>query len=331
MPDLRKARPIGLVLGSLLLPLLAACGSKQADSKLDLNSFREDQAMAAADREDFARTLAEIDRVLQEYTSRVNSNGRADSSAVALERYLVRRVVHIDDLLIQTAISDRVSVDDLPEDVPESVRRDLAQNDWQRPIAIAALGFSDNPDALDPILNGLDEPSTRSSAVFALSIRKDPRTPPRRLAAMIENDDVPSEIRANAAFALYEIQTAIIDQSPILAIWREMLEQPLGTYDPTILPSALRGLGLGHDPADADLIARYAVHPLPKIREATCIGLGELGDVSQYEVLLTLLDTSESNPNVRLAARVALKKLAGGEDRRYDVKQWRRVFEFNDN
>ena len=63
------------------------------------------------------------------------------------------------------------------------------------------------------------------------------------------------------------------------------------------------------------------------MRTATAIAIGRLGDLRGTEALYTLLGREEPNENVRLAARKALQALAGGEDRGYDVDEWRKVFD----
>ena len=50
-------------------------------------------------------------------------------------------------------------------------------------------------------------------------------------------------------------------------------------------------------------------------------------DQTDVEALIARLGPVETNANVRLAVRKALQALAGGIDRGYDVKEWRRVFE----
>jgi len=209
-----------------------------------------------------------------------------------------------------------------------SVARDMGKPVKQA-TAVAALGFSNAPDALPTILSALsssDEPVV-ANAVFGLAILKHPDTPPGALAGIIDDESQRIEVRACAAWALYEIQAVSLKKQDILGIWTRMLQQPAETYDPTVLLSAVRGVGAGRDPQHARLIHPYLSHPTPKIREAACIAIERMGDQASWELLVKRLESSETNPNVRLAAQKALQALAGVADEQYDAKAWRRVFE----
>jgi hypothetical protein len=91
--------------------------------------------------------------------------------------------------------------------------------------------------------------------------------------------------------------------------------------------NAVRGLGVSRKPDHAALVARYVTHPVPKVRSAAAVALARMNAQDQVEALLALLAPAETNDEARLAGRLALTALAGGEDHGYDVAEWRRQFQ----
>jgi hypothetical protein len=60
---------------------------------------------------------------------------------------------------------------------------------------------------------------------------------------------------------------------------------------------------------------------------ATAIALGRMGDPAAAPALIDVLESGETNDNVRLGVRAALRDLAGGRYKGFDTEQWRRIFE----
>jgi HEAT repeat protein len=202
-------------------------------------------------------------------------------------------------------------------------------NPFQRVIALAALGFSGRPEALDPMLNAVrgDDHEAGLAALFGLAILQDPNTPAAPIGEVIFDEKKPLEMRRNASLALMKLQEKSYDANAVLPYWVRALELPMETADDGIQLHALRGLGLLRDPQHAGLAERMASHPQPKLRVAAAIAMGRMKNQSSVGPLLALLGPAEKNDNVRLAARKALQELAGGIDREYDVMAWRKAFD----
>lgn len=296
--------------------LLAACASPPAPDPSIEQSFRDRErelSETTARRETIQRVLNDLDKTLDKYTEAVMTWGgpRSIDRADKIESFL-----------------RKVSSEHFAELVTAADNADIPR---YRAIAVAALGFSARPDALDPILNAAADgnPEVVNNAVFGLAVLQDPRTPPTAITRVINDEALPMPTRAGAAWALYRLQLAVVDQKPIAAVWREVVARPIDATDPAILVSAIRGIGYHRDPDDSAAIERYTSHPTPMVRQTAAIALGRLGNPSAVESLLTLIGTAEANENVRLASRKALQALAGSVDRGYDVAEWRRVFERN--
>ena len=197
-------------------------------------------------------------------------------------------------------------------------------------IAMAALGFSDRPSALDPLLNGAAHPDSRiaGNAVLGLAILGDSRTPLAVIARVMENTSYPDLVRISAAWSLFRLETSMAEPSTTAEIWKRVLAGPIDEQKlDGVLTSALRGIGLTRDKSLSPEVVRYVSHPTPMVRMSAAISLGRLQDPSTVDALLTLIEPSEQNPNVRLAARKSLQALAGGNDRGYDIEAWRELFQ----
>jgi HEAT repeat protein len=296
------------------LVVLAGCASApigEPDPALEaeFQKQRAEQQAAAQRQEALPRVLTDLDKALDKYVEAMMSSGneRADNLAQTLER-LIRDQVNKHFAELRTTA-------------------DTSGFPRNRAIAVAALGFSRREEALDPLLNAVEDENLEVStnAVFGLAILADVRTPPATIARVMLDKSRPDPSRAGAAWALYRLQGAIHQPERVAPFWLEILEQSVEETSPSVLVSVLRGIGLFRDPRYADAVAKYASHPTPLVRQVAAIALGRLGDPKIVPTLLTLLGPEETNENVRLAARKALQRLAGDVDRGYDVAQWRKV------
>lgn len=261
-------------------------------------------------QEDFDKVILDLDKAMDSYVaSTVNSEyQRAERKASGLDDFIRETVTKQFDRLIMAA--------------------DDPTNPNYRAKAVAALGFSNRPEALDPILNGVrdDDPVIATAAAFGLGVLKDPRTPPQVLVALVENPNLDEQARIGAAWSLFQVQEVLHDPRPVYQVWMRLLTEPQNELPPWIAVQALRGLSRSREPAHAALVEPYVTSPTPLVREMAALCLGYLGNRDSYVVLLSRIGPEELNPNVRLAARKALQALAGNIDRGYDVAAWRRVF-----
>ncbi len=296
--------------------LLAGCGStpeSSPDPEIEA-AFAQKNRDAAADlarRRRFEQVLNNTDRMLERYMLALLSSGstRATSDAATFEKQLTKTVDEYYALFMRAAIDKKV---------PRN-----------RAISLAVLGMSGRREALDPMLNGLedDNPEIVTSSVFGIALLKDGRTPPSYLHRVIDRTILADEVRNSAAWALVQVQMASVDSKACESVWTAVLGGPIEKPLPGVAVSALRGVGLSGNAAHNETALRYLAHPKPKVREAAAIAVGRLGVAGSHAQLFPLISPAEGNPNVRLAARKALKALAGGTDRGYDLREWQRLFE----
>jgi hypothetical protein len=241
------------------------------------------------------------------------------------------------------AVGQRGMEDGKVKTIADSIRKQVARNfealmaaaaDSSEPgnqdISLAALGFSNKPEAMPVILQGAQAPSEHlvTSAVYGLAILQDGKTPPGVIIAVIENvEKFKADTRIGAAWALYRLQQAMPQNPEIVNYWVQVLNRPMVDTNPAIVMHAIRGLGLTRSTEHAALVAKYATHPTPHVRTAVTVALARMQAQDQVEALLALIGPGETNPEVRLGANKALVALAGGEDRGYDVAAWRSVFQ----
>jgi HEAT repeat protein len=195
-------------------------------------------------------------------------------------------------------------------------------------IALAALGFSGLPEVMPVILQGaqLADPLRRDRAVLGLAVLKDARTPPGVLIQIVEDASYPEDGRAQAAWALYQLQETNLKQDEIIAFWRRLLQDRRPEMPSSVIANAVRGLGLTRKAEHADLVAACTKDQLPRIRMLAAIALARMNATKHWPALVELIGPGESKPNVRLAAQKALVHLAGGQDRGYDVAAWQKLF-----
>ena len=303
------------VLGVCVCLALNACGSAPEtapDPKIETEFLAQRRAVDEEKaKQSYGADLIQLDQAIDKYatawlTKELHSS---DKMRDKLDVYLRNTVEKHFTRLLSTAENRELTA--------------------QRPIALAALGFSGRPEAIDPLLNGArdDNAEIAVASLFGLAVSDDPKIPPALLGEIMNNPKKPVEVRRNASLALLKLQERAYSPSSIMPLWEGVLEKPLDAEDSGIQVHALRGLGLNRNTLHAHLVEKFASHPQPMLRVAAAIAMGRMKNESSVPTLLTLLATSETNDNVRLAARKALQALAGGVDRQYDVGEWRKVFD----
>lgn len=300
---------------SLFLLVMSACASApqgETDQAIEdsMAERRANQAAIQRDQDRFEKILLNLDKSMDKYVESIVTSGieRVDRRTTGLESYIRETVDKHYASLLHAA--------------------DDASIPGNQAIAVAALGFSDRPESLSPMVNAVHsaDPTVSNNAVFGLSMLRDPRTPPHLIARIVEDRQADERSRIMAAWCLFRLQERLTDPKPVYDKWLEILSQPELT-DPWILITSLRGISRSRNPEHAPFAEKLVSHPTPKVREAAAACLGYLGNRESHTALLTRISPAETNPNVRLAARKALQALAGNIDRGYDVREWQRVFE----
>ncbi|MFY9342286.1 MAG: HEAT repeat domain-containing protein [Planctomycetota bacterium] len=311
--------------------LLAACAATPTELRREpaadaaareLQAKKEDER-----RRDFRAVLVRLDQAIDSYVQALANQGefRADKQAERIYKLVHETVMDIGPYLATTN-----QVRPKPGETYARLQGIAGDNsNRDQGIALTALGFSGQPEAMPVILQGaqLADPFLVDHAVLGLAVLRAPTTPPGVLAAIALKPDHPMDGRVQAAWALYRIQGACEDQSAIVAIWRRFLGEQKDQVPPGVLVSALRGLGIARDPANGALVAGFLMNPTPRVRMAAALALGRMNAQAQWPQLLALLSPAETVQNVRLHARKALAELAGGVDHGYDVAAWRSTFD----
>lgn len=314
---LPRLRPSLLPPVLFLSALVAGCAGgpdtkPERDARVE-EEFRQRQALKqeGVQSDTFDRALILMDQTMDEYVRALvgAGNERMEQRAESLRRYLYSVATrHFDALIL--AASD-----------PEYGRN--------RGVALAALGFSQRRDVLDVLVSATEDRSeqVRTNALFALGELADPRTPHKKIALLMEDDQQPISTRIAASRTLLRLQGNSFEASEIIGAWVRVLSGSMQELDPAIVVHAIRGTGLSRDATLLEVVAPYAAHPDALVRAATALAVGRLNNTAGYTTLLSLIGPAETNANVRLCARKALQALAGGADRGYDVELWKRLFE----
>ncbi|MFK7740339.1 MAG: HEAT repeat domain-containing protein [Planctomycetota bacterium] len=322
----------------LPLPLLfcaavaAGCSTTSADRQVadpEMEQKTVDRAGMDKKRRDFHKVLIDLDKAMDSYVVALANRGqpRADQDAEKIETLLRDSV--LDSGFTETKQGRRVSGGAPGENFDRiKALATNASNPAQQGIALAALGFSGRPEVMGTIVQGAmsEDPEVVDKAVLGLAILRAPDTPPGVLAAIAENQKHPRDGRVQAAWALYRIQTRMIDTTDVVTVWKRWVHETERVPEAAIV-QAVRGLGLAADDSNAEIVVPLLRHPTPRIRMAAALALGRMNAQEHWAELLALLEPSETVQNVRLHARKALMALAGNKDYGYDVAAWQKQFD----
>lgn len=311
-----------------LLLLFAACASAEPRREPAVEEADHARKMQEEDqkRRDVRAVLVRLDQAMDSYVQAISRQGefRADATADRLYK------------LINETVLDRGAYrPNQPRPAPGETLAMLkgravdGSNVDEQGIALAALGFSGQPEVMETILSGaqLGDPYLVDRAVLGLAVLQAPKTPPGVLEQIILRPTHPEDGRVQAAWALFRIQQTVEGASPFVAIWQRLLTEHRETLPGGVLVTAVRGLGFTRDAKHADLVASFLKHPTPRVKMAAALAIGRMKSQRHWEQLLALLDPQETVQNVRLAAVKALVELAGGVDHQYDVAAWRKTFD----
>ena len=192
-----------------------------------------------------------------------------------------------------------------------------------RSIAAFAVGWPRHPEAVQPLINALRDPSPSvvCNACLGLYILALPEVPAGPLGEVALHHSNP-DARCNAALALSALAALPAKAGEVRPFLRKLLE----SEDARIRVHALRGyLHISQEKDLPDLLP--LLHdPVPLVRSAAVLAVGHVGGSKVVAPLLEVLSSKETNQNVRLYARKVLQRLSGGKDAGYDVEEWKKIF-----
>ena len=286
-------------------------GGSEPGLESQVKKDRAEREALRTKQEDFERIVLALDQALSEYA--INA-AKGESQKAARRASALREFIELRSKKYAQGLMSYLG--------EESPRR--------RAIAAAALGFTKEPAYVNAIVHLLGDPESyvRTNAAFGLGIMADAsRTPLVTLKAMALNAEAELDERRSAVWTLLQLQEAGAAAKALAPAWRELLAGDVMQKDEMILVHALRGLGLLRDPGVLDDAARYLSHPKAFIRTAAIIAAARTSNRRAAKYLLPSLGDAESNANVQLAARKALKALTGNRvDYEKDVRAWRTEF-----
>lgn len=320
----RSYAHLASALACLALAGLSACSSTPNREKVKDPAIEEEARKRASERDanlardrDFGLVLLRIDKALDEYAVNVakSENIKAQRRAESLKKYLEVQAKRFSKQLVGALGSPALR---------------------QRSISAAALGFAADETVVEPLVNTLDDSESivRSNAALGIGQLAAVSTPLTRLREIATDEQAPIPERRAAAWALFRLQTAVrpkgfVPQAggPFAKLWPAVLKGDTLAKDGILTVQALRGLGLLRNPTTLEHAARYLSHPKALIRQAALVAVARSRNRKGAALLLPFLSQSETNPNVRLTARKALKALTGDRvDHEYDTKAWQSEF-----
>jgi hypothetical protein len=203
----------------------------------------------------------------------------------------------------------------------DELRRELETSNVERNrvILAAALGFVKEPQALNPLINALNDPSpsVREEALLGLAQLADPNTPIPMIVSRMEGDSSDAE-RVNASLCLKRLAESRIELSKALPA----LRRGLNARNPAVRVHCAAALGELRD-AEATPQLLAMLHDDRQLAAAAAANaLGKIGDLKTVPQLIEAL--SAPDYAVRDEAHGALKKMNYGEDLGSEPGPWLR-------
>jgi HEAT repeat protein len=175
-----------------------------------------------------------------------------------------------------------------------------AANPERRRIAVKALAFCDDPEAVGVLGKCLAEPADvrlLTNATFALGRIHSPATDAAALLHLVGHPD--PDVRSNALMALWHIFDArrAVGASPLDPVSQRdamtRIEPELfDPADPIIRAHAAAVVGALGDPRGVDPLLNLLRDEHPLVRTHTAIALDKLGDPKAIAALIKVMDTT---------------------------------------
>lgn len=305
MPSDRHRTPTTLLLGAFVLSSCASSGKEKnpAGEAVEDVGYRIEMRESGPLTMPIGQFLARTDGLISQWN----------------QYKLTERTQSDINKRVQIEITLRNDTKARIDEVIEQLEGPSALN---RKRAAGALGFSDDPKAMSPLVNALHDSRWEviSNAAMALSVLKLEDTPMERLANLMMSHDS-LLVRSNSAQAL----RAIAERGGRSKLAIEAARAGLADAEPNVRCQSALILGLHGDSDFVDQIATLLDDPLSLVAKAAVIGLYEIarqdpakeGRVAR--AILRVFDHSEGN--VHATQRDVLGKLRG-LDMGKEAKDW---------
>jgi HEAT repeat protein len=194
-----------------------------------------------------------------------------------------------------------------------------------RAVAAVALGFSDDPRALSPLMRALSDPSNEvvGNALLGLGVLGHDDTPLAQICHLLRDSNDPWT-RNNAAFALQGVVTNGARGEDVFRACREALSD----QEPGVRTQAATVLGILADSEAIPPLGDLLYDDVRLVSAAASTSLGRLGLTNPHDkgkVARLLVDALDRvKPSKRERIRYDLEQLAGANlgDRIDEWREW---------
>jgi len=285
----------------LLFPLLGACSTTPEDEgPIEVRQFGPDTRTEAS----IGKYLADLSNAMTAWMNITldASNERERSTKWGLETNL------------------RESVRLRQGEILAELEAGPPQN---RVIAAAALGFSEDPAVLSPLLAALDDrdPKVVSNALLGLTLLASPETPLPRIGELLRHGE-DSKLRWSAANCSRTLIQAGADGSVILDDLRAGLTD---LEEPVVRSQCALSLALLEDLDSIEALGGAVYDAVPLVSRAAAQGLVHLGrtvDTCKGEVARILVGALlDGDRELRVRVHRSLRELSG-HDYGLDEEEW---------
>ncbi len=193
-----------------------------------------------------------------------------------------------------------------------------------RQIAAAALGFSESPEVLGPLIAALDDPSDQvvANALLGLSTLHDPATPTAPIANKLADISQPIAVRSNACRALRSLDLSSLEAGERDRVI-DAARGALGDEESALRVQGALIIAQVGDVDSIDRVARHLADESTLVARAASRSLARLGSVDHSQQgrvvrALTAAFTGVDDKQVRLAIlhdlQVLTKRNYGEDD-----------------
>jgi hypothetical protein len=320
--SLRRPTPVtAATLVAALLGTAAVCGCKSgpmADGKRPSASKGDEPRGSLPPPSERSERLFRVDTLVMQWDS-AQADGRDEETATLAEK--IGQEVDADFATFRDAARGGIDL-------------------RSQSLAVKALAFSKNPEALDILVARLAEsdPDLVANALIGIKLRSDPSTPIPPLVTLLRSKAPAIRRFAPLAFAnvLIARETARLPLDPQLAP-RAMggLVGLLEDRDPVVRLHVAKAMGALRAAEASDFLVLMLKDEHPRIRIAAAAALERVGDPRAFPKIVELLDEidEEQKPLVReilvsYAGRIQGAPLSPEQRAQFDVspRAWDRWF-----
>jgi HEAT repeat protein len=302
------SRPLGLALCSLLA-LVAGCATTTSNSEIDPAEDETYRPLGPASRRDDS-----IGKYLGDLSTSINA-------WMEKTLYASTQQERNKQVLLETNIRERVRnrYDEILGQLETGPERN-------RIIAAGALGFSNQPAVVSPLLVALEDPNPKvvGNALMSLGVLGAPETPLNEIGQLLRYSPNP-KTRWSAADCAVSLIAVGADRQGIVKPARAGLTD---AEEPMVRTLSALILALVGDTESIDALGNLLYDEVPLVSKSGAEALGYLGKKNEkYEgqaARALFRAMSEGDRDLQLRVLPSLKQVSGGRDYGLDIEEWER-------